>query len=62
MKKIIDYTGKYKAGEGEQVVRANIRFFDKDDLRGFDGVVLFEKDKKLVEGFKGIETKFVKAK
>jgi len=59
MKKIIDYTSTYKAGEGEQVTRASVRFFDVDDMRGFDGVVLFDADKELVKGI-NIETKFVK--
>ena len=59
MKKIIDYTGSYKAGEDEQVVRASVQFFSVDDLRGFNGVVLNESDKKLVDGVE-IDTKFVK--
>ena len=40
MKRIIDYNGQYEPKENEHVVRANVRFFNVDDLNGFDGVCI----------------------
>ena len=49
MRMVIDYTGKYEAKDGEHVVRANMRFFHNDDLKGFDAVCLDDADKDKIE-------------
>ncbi|WP_281950275.1 hypothetical protein [Nitrosophilus kaiyonis] len=55
MKKVIDFSGQYQASADEMVVRANIKFFKKDDIRGFDKVVIFEKHKKIFDGVENID-------
>lgn len=52
MRKVIDYTGKYAKDNGEHVVFANVKYFNKADLVGFDAV--FIDDTSLVEKL-GIE-------
>lgn len=49
MKKVLDYTGKYEAKDGEHVVRANIRFYHDDDLVGFDAVCIDDAHKDKVK-------------
>jgi hypothetical protein len=38
-KKILDYTGKYVAKDGETVVKANPVYASKEDEKGFDEVI-----------------------
>lgn len=48
MRRVIDYTSKYEAKDGEHVIRANARFFDVEDLKSFDAVCI--EDEALVDG------------
>ncbi|BCD59629.1 MULTISPECIES: hypothetical protein [unclassified Nitratiruptor] len=55
MKRVIDFSGQYQASADEVVVRANIKFFKKEDLRGFDKIVASEKDKEIFTGVENLE-------